>query len=89
MRFNVKFREEQTNIITLQSSNQRFSLGMENVQAVKVIDVPPYDGDYIVTPKADEQTLSTREKRMLDDVTIKSIPYVETSNVDGTTVYIG
>ena len=49
-----------------------------------------YDGDYIVTPKTDGQTLETANKVMLNDVTIKAIPYFETSNTSGgSTVYIG
>lgn len=49
-----------------------------------------YDGEYIVTPKPFiEQTLETREKLMADDVTVLAIPYYETSNVSGITIYIG
>lgn len=49
-----------------------------------------YDGEYIVTPKPYiEQTLETREKVMADDVTVLAIPYYETSNVSGITIYIG
>lgn len=89
MKCNVQFREGLQNDISLHSSNQRFSLGLGEVQAVTVVDVPPYEGDYMVIPSAVEQTLTTREKRMLDDVIVKSIPFVETSNDSGTTVYIG
>lgn len=48
-----------------------------------------YDGDYEVTPKKLEQRLKTNDKFMVDDVKIKGIPYYETSNISGTTVYIG
>lgn len=49
----------------------------------------PYTGEYTVIPKANEETvLRTKEKRMLDDVTVTEIPYYETSNTSGTTVYI-
>ena len=49
-----------------------------------------YDGEYVVTPKAFvEQTLETKEKLMADDVTVLAIPYYETSNVSGITIYIG
>lgn len=52
--------------------------------------VPVYNGDYSITPKTTEQILSTKDKRMVKDVTIKSIPYFETKNEeDGVTVYIG
>ena len=51
--------------------------------------VPTYDGAYTVTPKAHvEQVLETAHKLMSDDVTVFEIPYFETSNLNGTTVYI-
>ena len=55
-----------------------------------VIDKSPtYDGDYIVTPKVIEQMLPTKDKRMIDDVTVLKIPYYETINVaGGNTVFI-
>lgn len=50
----------------------------------------PYTGSYDVTPKIYEQKLTTKNKTMQDDVTVKSIPYYETSNLsNGTTVIIG
>lgn len=49
-----------------------------------------YSGEYIVTPKPyDDQILETKEKLMEDDVTVLAIPYYETSNISGITVYIG
>lgn len=49
----------------------------------------PYTGDYTVTPKAHAQTvLPTKRKVMSEDVTVLEIPYWETSNPNGKTVYI-
>lgn len=48
-----------------------------------------YQGKYIVTPKTTSQTLHTANLVMDDDVTILEIPYFETSNLSGKTVYIG
>lgn len=49
-----------------------------------------YTGAYEVTPLPFEaQTLRTKNKLMGDDVVVLEIPYFETSNVSGTTVYIG
>ena len=49
-----------------------------------------YNGDYTVTPSVEEQTLKTANKKMLEDVTVKKIPFYETSNLSGgNTVYIG
>lgn len=51
---------------------------------------PIYEGDYIVTPKTDEEVvLNTSDKLLTDDITVLEIPYYETSNVSGYTVYIG
>lgn len=53
-------------------------------------EVPDYDGEYTVIPKADrEQVLQTNGKRMTDDVSVTRIPYYQASNVSGDTVYIG
>lgn len=54
----------------------------------KASDADYYDGDYVITPRVDEQILQTREKLMADNVTVKEIPYYETSNINGTTIYI-
>lgn len=51
--------------------------------------VPVYTGTYEVTPKANtEQTLQTAGKQLLENVTVHEVPYYETSNISGTTVYI-
>lgn len=43
-----------------------------------------YTGEYTVTPKALEKTvLETANKTMLDDVTVKKIPFHETTNLSG------
>lgn len=50
---------------------------------------PYYEGEYIVTPLAFQETiLNTDEKVMTDDVRVLEIPYDETSNQYGTTVVI-
>lgn len=55
----------------------------------KPIGYTDYVGDYEVTPKTSEQTLRTKDKHLTEDVTIKSIPYFETSNNSGgNTIYI-
>ena len=70
------------------------SIKGEHMRAVKAdtaivyYNADPYTGEYVVTPKVDQQTMPTRNKQMLDDVTVRSIPYYETSNASGTTVYI-
>lgn len=49
-----------------------------------------YTGEYEVTPKADSAVvLETAARLMTKDVTVKKIPYFETANESGNTVYIG
>lgn len=57
---------------------------------INVYDVPSYEGEYIVTPKTTEQTLSTAHRILQEDVHINKIPYFEVgNNSGGDTVYIG
>ena len=50
-----------------------------------------YDGEYDVTPSvSEEQTLHTANKVLENDITVRTVPYIETSNPsNGITVYIG
>lgn len=51
---------------------------------------PPYDGDYEVDPLFRPQTLETKNKYMLNDVTVKAISVNYTSNPQGgVTAFIG
>lgn len=53
-------------------------------------DVVPYTGDYIVDPDFATQILGTKEKYMLDDVTVNPIEVARVSNpAGGRTIYIG
>lgn len=53
-------------------------------------DAPKYTGVYTVTPETFQQTLYTEGKILVDDVTVKEIPYYEVSNeYNGKTVIIG
>ena len=50
---------------------------------------PEYRGEYSITPKAhDDQVVPCKGYRMSDNVTVRKVPYFETSNHDGQTVYI-
>lgn len=83
--------------MTVAESQQQFNLTVsENVMnynmtvSEKIIAgvTPPYEGDYIVVPSVYEQILQTNGLRMTDDVTVTEIPYYETSNESGITVFI-
>jgi hypothetical protein len=53
-------------------------------------DAEPFEGEYTVTPKVTEQIIATKNRLMLNDVTVKSIPFFNVSNTSGgNTVYIG
>lgn len=61
-----------------------------------ILTIPPevptenYTGNYVVIPKPfDEQTLKTAGLKMKNNVVVKEIPYYETGNESGYTVYIG
>lgn len=52
--------------------------------------IETYTGIYTVTPQPfTTQTLETANKKMARNVTIKEIPYFQTSNLTGDTIYIG
>ena len=54
-----------------------------------VHDAEVYTGPYTVTPTAwNEQVLVTEGLLMTDDVTVREVPYYETSNQYGKTIYI-
>lgn len=52
-------------------------------------DVQVYDGQYEAIPKVTAQTLPTANKLMLEDVSVRAIPYFDVSNpAGGNTIYI-
>ena len=56
----------------------------------KITGGEPYEGEYIVVPNMDIQTLDTTGKVLADDVTVTEIPVSYTENVGGGyTVFIG
>ena len=60
------------------------------LQQVDSPELEPYEGDYSVTPAVEAQTLDTANKRMIDDLTIKAIPYYSVDNQQqGQTIIIG
>ena len=69
------------------TTNEKIS-GFVNVGGM--IRQESYDGSYEVTPTIEQQILQTKNKTMIDDLTIKSIPYSEVTNTsNGITVTIG
>jgi hypothetical protein len=68
--------------------NEKPAMG---ITVVRGESVPKYTGTYEVIPQAwQDVVLETSGKKMEDDVTVRQIPYYETSNPQGgMTVYIG
>lgn len=53
-------------------------------------DVPVYEGPYSVVPSLEDHILTTSDKLMTDDVTVKQIPCIKVSNISGgMTITIG
>lgn len=92
MRFEVKFIQNDRSFFTdLHTDSQKIDTTFSEFQEVSIIDeIEAYDGPYVVTPAIDSQVLPTAQKRMIDNMTVKAIPYFQTSNPQmGETVYIG
>ena len=89
MRIHVYFEEDNSNIdVHFIQTECTFNTDFGEVILVKTDDV--YTGDYDVTPRVYEQTLETRDKVMVDDVTIRVIPLTKVINLsNGYTVTIG
>lgn len=83
----VQFHSDDVSIpITWAAQDASLTANFGAVHEIHTGDV--YDGDYLVIPKTSPQLLETKDKMMLDDVTVTAIPYWETHNPDGMTVYI-
>lgn len=90
-KFPIKFKAAYRQLpIKFRSVDKQIPITFHSFQRVSVFEhVEHYDGDYFVTPRVDEQTLETDSKLMLDDLTVKAIPYYDTTNAaGGSTVYI-
>lgn len=77
--------------VVFEELEDSFDVCFENLQVVeRQTDVEKYTGEYTVTPQPfDETVLDTHQKLLTDDITVLKIPYFETSNEHGNTVYIG
>ena len=67
---------------------------LEVVTETEIVEVKNYADEYRgahhVIPRAYEaQVLETKDKKMMDNITVAEIPYFETSNSFGNTIYIG
>ena len=91
MRLAITFSEKDKSFITSISETQHsFNADMGSVYHVtQHIGGELYRGEYSVTPRVGSQTIQTKGKVMLKDVTINPIPFFNVSNTSGgDTVYI-
>lgn len=92
MKLHVKFTERtNTFSATLAENDYTFKAEMGSVHHLtKYIGGDVYEGDYVVKPKVEKQTIPTKNKVLTENVEILSIPYFEVSNTSGgNTVFIG
>lgn len=87
--FDISFKEDSISIpVRFSESDAENKAIFGEVQTIN-ISGDPYEGDYVVTPKVDQQVMPTKGKVMVQDVTVKAIPIFRTSNTSGgNTVYI-
>lgn len=89
MRLKVCFKEVNDTFNTnFAETNELFLVDFGEV--IKVANLKPYTGEYVVIPRVYQQTLATKNKSMGDDVTVEVIPIARVSNIkNGYTVTIG
>ena len=89
MRLAIDFVENDTEMeVQFIQTHCDFCMDFGEITLVRVDKV--YDGEYDVIPRVYQQILETKDKLMLDDVTVQVIPLVKTINQsNGYTVTIG
>lgn len=89
MKLKVSFNEINSIIpIKFVQTECTFNTDFGEVILVKTDEV--YEGDYNVIPRVYQQVLETKDKLMLDDVTVEIIPLSRVINLsNGYTVTIG
>lgn len=90
MKLGVKFEVEKRINLKFTETDQSIKSNYGEIQKVVEYVSDLYEGDYEVIPKVDAQTMPTKDKVLVNDVTIKAIPFFNVSNTSGgNTVYIG
>lgn len=102
IRFNVQFKETNQKLAVQFNQKHNFPIEFKNLDrkfelkfgVVQLVTARPgtdyYEGSYKAVPQVIAQTLETRHKYLIDDITICEIPFFNVSNNSGgSTVYIG
>ena len=89
MRLIVNFDEVDSHIAThFIQTECTFKTNFGEIFLVKTDDI--YNGDYNIIPRVYQQVLETKDKVMLNDVTVENIPLSRVINLsNGYTVTIG
>lgn len=89
MKLHIDFNEVDSELdVRFIQTECTFNTDFGEVFFIKTDDV--YEGDYNVIPRVYEQTLATKDKLMLNDVTVEIIPLSKVINLqNGYTVTIG
>lgn len=75
-------------LVSIESNKNNFLSG--NITIPPEVSVPNYQGEYTITPKPfNNEVLQTNGFKMKNDLTVLKIPYYQTSNETGYTIYIG
>lgn len=75
--------------IPMSIASDKVAVEMSIGAEYRVLEAEVYDGEYTVAPKAHEsQTLETANKLLEENVLVLDVPYFQTSNEYGDTVYI-
>lgn len=91
MKIEVEFKENNVPFdVDFKEDNTSLGIDFGSIQYVTKGEASPYEGEYIVTPKVQQQTMPTKDKTLKDDILVKEIPFFNVSNTSGgDTVYIG
>lgn len=83
MKMEVGFSvSDSTFLVALDGERQDYDVEYEGMITVGG-GSDPYTGEYEVKPKITPQVLRTKDKYMVDDLTVLEIPYAEVSNTSG------
>ena len=75
---------------TLEIETLEFESTLDSAVVIGSGDLPYYDGPTVVDPRKEVQILETKNKALLDDITVKQIYRLDTQNLSGgVTVTIG
>ena len=85
----IKADCDRTHVVKADTCPVAYDVKLLTETIVKEGAVEHYQGPYQAVPKTEPVQLKTKDRYLTEDITIFKIPYWETANRNGTTVYIG